>query len=169
MNKRLTLVTVAAIVITAAMAVVSSTWSVARAHDSIARLGQVRYDEASVQALDEATGLLGSMDARLSVTGGLPEEDGQALLLAQAEYVRLAIKAASTAERRKTADGLTDDDVRALVQAARDKADAYLTNAQQQMFVPNITDLEELEASYAQDAPAAPAAQPEPAEQVQLC
>ena len=75
----------------------------------------------------------------------------------------MAIKAAVTADQRKETDNLSRDDIKKLVDAASQRLEEYLT-ADEYSLVPNYSDLQTLQTSYADSAAGA-----EEEAEVQLC
>lgn len=134
--------------------------SVNGAQDAIAAItesGKVTFSEESRQAIDAAVEAVDGLDENFA--GGVGNLDD--LQAAEVEYARLAIKTADQADRRKLADGISDEEVAQAVQAAREAVDAYFDEDSYQL-VPNYDDLVRLEASYAAqlggEAQAAPSA-----------
>lgn len=138
--------------------------------DAIAAQGKVTYGDASRSAIDAAVAAVDALDPNLDLDGKV--ENLADLDAAKAEYARLAIKTADQANRRKLADGNTDEQIAQLVADARAVVDAYFTEDQYGL-VENYADLVALEAevsSAADDAPAqAESASTEAAAAVPLC
>lgn len=171
-----TIALLVAAVLLAGLSVASAVASVRTAEDAIDAItagGKVVYSEDSRTAIDAAVAAVDALDANLGLDGRV--DNLADLQAAKIEYVRLAIKTADQANRRKLADGYTDEQIAQLVADARAALEAYLDEDQYDL-VENYADLTALEAETAIDAQAFGAAQQaavataqESAAEVQLC
>jgi hypothetical protein len=131
--------------------IVTASYSLGRAKNSIAAIGKVTYSEESKALIDQAVADYDALDQTVGLTTTFSTAvdknvDYATLLNAKAEYVRLAIKTATVAEQRKVADGYTTEDLIAFVNAARKAADDYFTD--DFSAVENYADLQRLEERY---------------------
>ncbi len=150
--KKLTVCLVVLTVFCAAMMVASANYSVDRVRAAIQSLPKAANTDACAKAFDTADSYYDKMSDRfLFFSEPLTDSERQAFLDAKVDYLRVAIKAAVVADQRKDTDGLTRDDVKALVDAAGDRLAEYLT-PEQYSLVPNYSDLTELQATYADGA-----------------
>lgn len=157
--KKLTIILLAAAVALLGLSAASAAYAVRTASARIEAIGKVRYDEESRAALDEAAAAVARLDPNLNLESRVENLDE--LESAKTEYVRLAIKTAVVADQRKTADGITDEEIRQKIADARAAADAYCTGSKCALL-PNYADLVRLEVRYAPSEEQAPAqAEPE--------
>lgn len=144
--KKLTIILLAAAVALLGLSAASAAHAVRDASARIGAIGKVRYDEESRAALDAAIAAVERLDPNLNLESRV--ENLEELESARAEYVRLAIKTAVVADQRRTADGITDDEIRQRIAEARAAADAYCTGSKCALL-PNYADLVRLEQRYA--------------------
>jgi hypothetical protein len=131
--------------------IVTASYSLKQAKNSIAAIGKVTYSEESKALIDQAVADYDALDRTVGLTTTFSSAvdkhvDYTALQSAKAEYVRLAIKTATVAEQRKVADGYTTEDLIEFVNAARKAADDYFTD--DFSAVENYADLQRLEERY---------------------
>lgn len=151
--KKLTIILLAAAVALSGLSAASAAYAVRTASASIEAIGQVRYDEESRAALDEAGAAVARLDPNLNLESRVENLDE--LESAKAEYVRLAIKTAVVANQRRTADGITDEEIRQRIADARAAADAYIPGDELEQL-PNYEDLVWIELRYAPSEESAP-------------
>lgn len=162
--KKLTITLVALTLACAIMVVVSANYSVARTRDAIVNLPKAEATDACAATYDTADAYYDKMSDRfLFFADPLTDGEKQAFLNAKVDYLRVAIKAAVTADQRKEIDNLSRDDIKKLVDAASQRLEEYLT-ADEYSLVPNYSDLQTLQTSYADSAAGA-----EEEAEVQLC
>lgn len=151
--KKLTIILLAAAVALSGLSAASAAYAVRTASASIEAIGQVRYDEESRADLDEADAAVARLDPNLNLESRV--ENFDELESAKAEYVRLAIKTAVVANQRRTADGITDEEIRQRIADARAAADAYIPGDELEQL-PNYEDLVWIELRYAPSEKSAP-------------
>lgn len=161
--KKSTIIIIVLCVLTLGMSVFTALYSVTRTNQAIQAIGKVAYNLESQARIDEATKNYEAIDRNLNLEKRVEGLD--TLVNAQKEYARLAIKAAAVADRRKAAEGLSDEDVRNKIEAARAVCDRYFHSEEECAFVENYQDLRNLESAYDPEAGAAPAAAPAPAQE----
>lgn len=150
--KKLTITLVSLTLICAIMVVVSANYSVARTRDAIVSLPKAEATDACAKAYDTVDSYYDKMSDRFLIFADpLTDGEKQALLDAKVDYLRVAIKAAVTADQRKDTDNLSRDDVKKLVDDANSRVQEYLT-ADQYKLVPNYSDLQTLVSTYADSA-----------------
>jgi hypothetical protein len=173
------IVVAAFLVVFIGLAIGAAFASPARASDSIDAIGKVSYTAESKQKIDaaiadyEAIGenTLGEStlfgESYLASTNR--EELKEKLTEAEKEYVRLAIKTATVAEKRKIADGYTNAQLAQIVAEARAATDEYFKDNYDE--VETYADLVALEEKYGKvetsDEDASNADEKE--EQIELC
>ncbi len=152
----------------------SASTSVSRAEDAIAALSEVHFDEETREKLDTAIAYYDGLDTNIHLDQKVANID--ALEAAKQEYVRLAIQTAVVMDQRKAADGHTDAETAAAVEAAREAADTYCPSPECEE-IDNYADLVALEAKYTAepasgtvpDADSAAAPADEGGEEIELC
>ncbi len=162
--KKVTITLVCLTLVCAIMVVVSANYSVARTRDAIVNLPKAEATDACAAAYDTADSYYDKMSERFLIFAD-PLTDGEraAFLDAKVDYLRVAIKAAVTADQRKETDNLSRDDVKKLVDAASERVEEYLS-ADEYSLIPNYSDLQTLKSTYADSAAGA-----EEEAEVQLC
>ena len=108
-------------------------------------IGEVTYTEESKAKIDRAVKYYNALDPNFDLKKKI--KNMNVFNAAKIEYARLAIKAASVADARKTVEGYSFDDVKKYVTEAREVIDSYLT-ADQYTLIENYADLIELESEY---------------------
>lgn len=143
--KKSTIALIVAAVVCLGLSAFSVKASVTRTNEAISNIGEVKYTEACKERIDRAVEYYNALDPNFDLEKKI--ENTSEFDAAKIEYARLAIKAASVADARKTAEGYTSDDVKQYVTEAREVVDSYLT-ADQYSLVENYADLTALEAEY---------------------
>ena len=148
---------------TLGMSVFTALYSVTRTNKAIQAIGEVRYNAESQAKIDEATKDYEAIDRHLHLEKRVEGLD--TLLNAQKEYARLAIKAASVADKRKAAEGLSEEAVQSKIDEARAVCERYFHSEEACGFVENYQDLCNLESAYHPEAGSGPTATPAPAQE----
>ena len=166
--KKLTAILAILAALSLALSVSAAAYSVRRTEEAIDALGDIKYDTDSQQRLDTAIEYYDALDTNIHLDERV---DSAALDAAKQEYVRLAIRTAVVLDQRKAADGNTDEEIIAAIEAARTAVDGYCAAPVCEQIA-NYADLAELEARYT--APQAAVTDSSPAssggdEEIQLC
>ncbi|OUP50385.1 hypothetical protein [Lachnoclostridium sp. An181] len=143
--KKSTIVLIVAAVVCLGLSAFSLKASVSRTDKAIAAIGEVTYTDKCKEKIDRAVEYYNALDPNFNLKDKI--ENKKEFDTAKIEYARLAIKAASVADARKTAEGYSSDDVKKYVTEARAVVDSYLT-PDQYALVENYADLTALESEY---------------------
>ena len=142
--KKSTIALIVAAFVCLGLSVFSVKASVVRTNDAIQNIGKVTYTEESKEKIDRAVKYYNALDPNFDLKKKI--KNMNVFNAAKIEYARLAIKAASVADARKTVEGYSFDDVKKYVTEAREVIDSYLTA--QYTLIENYADLVELESEY---------------------
>ena len=145
--KKSTIALIVAAFVCLGLSVFSVKASVVRTNDAIQNIGEVTYTEESKAKIDRAVKYYNALDPNFDLKKKI--KNMNVFNAAKIEYARLAIKAASVADARKTVEGYSFDDVKKYVTEAREVIDSYLT-ADQYTLIENYADLIELESDILQ-------------------
>lgn len=143
--KKSTIALIVAAFVCLGLSVFSVKASVVRTNDAIQNIGEVTYTEESKEKIDRAVKYYNALDPNFDLKKKI--KNMNVFNAAKIEYARLAIKAASVADARKTVEGYSFDDVKKYVTEAREVIDSYLT-ADQYTLIENYADLVELDSEY---------------------
>ena len=142
--KKLTVILAILAALFLTLSISAAAYSVDRAETAIAALGDIKFDADSRERLDTAIERYDALDTNIHLDERV---DSAALDAAKREYVRLAIQTAVVLDQRKAADGNTDEQIIAAVQAARAAVNAYCAAPVCEQ-IENYANLVELEARY---------------------
>ena len=143
--KKSTIALIVAAIVCLGLSVFSVKASVTRTNTAIENIGEVTYTDECKAKIDRAVEYYNALDPNFDLKERINHmEDFDA---AKIEYARLAIKAASVADARKTVEGYSSDDVQQYVEESREVVYQYLT-ADQYALVENYADLAALENEY---------------------
>ena len=146
--KKSTIAFIAAAIVCLGLSIFSVKASVTRTNHAIENIGEVTYTKECKAKIDRAVEYYNALDPNFDLKAKI--NNMKEFNTAKIEYARLAIKAASVADARKTVEGYTSEDVKKYVEEAREVVNAYLT-ADQYSFVENYADLTALESEYTSD------------------
>ena len=143
--KKSTLALIIATIVLALIVGVTIPLSVDNANKTITDIGTVEYTTASKAKLDKAVKAYNSLDDNFKLKNQVTEK--AKLEKAKKEYIRLAIKAASVADARKTVDNISTADITKYVTDARQLVKDWL-DSDEYTDVENYSDLVDLEKTY---------------------
>ena len=143
--KKSTIVLIVAAIVCLGLSAFSLKASVDRTNDAILNIGEITYSDECKAKIDRAVEYYNALDTNFDLQDQIKNMDE--FNAAKIEYARLAIKAASVADARKTAEGYSSDEVKQYVTEAREVVDRYLTSDQYSL-VENYADLTSLESEY---------------------